>query len=173
VAGRRGLGKTKCADCGKLVRDLTYGHCGRCYEAWVKEYGELALLVSTYSAAPVKYIFKVFDTVYVHFYRTKRGKPLTHERQWCAEFRYVDGYPCPPTIRFVNPYNYADDNPVWWPPTKFHSDPLNQTLDLECVSARTSVTGNTPSVSLEDAGDRWSPHILAKTLAANIKEKRF
>jgi hypothetical protein len=149
-----------------------YGYCGPCYERAVKVYGELQVIITSYTSwRPEKYEYKTPDTAYVHFHRVELKNHVytahTNERQWCIELTYTAGFPCPPTVKFVSPYDYSDDNPVFWPRLSVMTDSLRQVLDLPYLSQRSSASAQVTE-SAETAMKFWYPHKIVDAIADKI-----
>ncbi len=170
-----------CLSCAQPVKRHRYGYCSTCYTRVVKTetYSELPLIINYDNLTAQygeRYELEGFDKAYAHFYRLKevgtRGNFVADatDRRWCLKVHYVEGFPCPPVLTFVNPYNYEDDNPVWWPRTKFLVDALNQTFDLPYVHVRSSakrIINDDERVFFK----KWLPSYFVKTIAPKILDK--
>lgn len=131
-----------CPTCHKRVSSLTYRECETCHSETIKEVGELQAVAQKMSTTVEKYVCTDENTVYAHFYRLEQFGDIfvvkQDERQWCLQIAYVDGFPCAPRLAFVNPFDYSDFNPIWWPQTQFKMDPLRKLMDLRYVADRTA-----------------------------------
>ena len=167
--------RAECRRC-KRTGALSYGLCITCYESAVKVHGELKLLVEDANhraSFGEKYVHSAFDKTHAHFYELHetgtRGAFIarTDSRQWCLEVSYPEGFPCPPVVKFVNPYDYTDTNPIWWPKSKIRMDPVRQQIDIPFLHPKTTLRYKDVKPSVK----RWTPTYVVQMLAPKIGHK--
>lgn len=164
-----------CATC-KRRRRLTYGYCADCFEFAVKTRGELALIVEHYK----RWRYEEFvqdqpDTVYCHFHRISKDanglyRPHLDDRQWCIELKYESGFPSPPLLRFVNPYNYQHTDPVYWPDMTIPVDCIREVIDAPNIHPKSAYVIN-PDLDVDPK--KLQPHCYVDYVAERILPRQW
>lgn len=134
-----------CKVCYRRALDLTYGRCPKCYEEELATGGELPLITEAANNGTEVYEYTAPDTVFASFYRLEPCGDFylvkTDERLWCLKIHYYEGFPCPPRLSFVSPYNHEDENPIWWPRLDVNCNPITRKIDTPYVAERTAIRG--------------------------------